>query len=130
MLLSHSRITGLSDEQCVAAREAFDRVGDRWSLYIVARLRDGPVRFNELKRSVEGVSQRMLTLTLRSLERDGLITRTVYPTNPPQVEYALTQSGRAFLETIWVLVNWADEHRGAIETAREEFDSRAAPTRA
>lgn len=107
MLPGHTKIPGLSDEECAASRQAFDRVGDRWSLYIVEQLMSGPVQFNELRRSVEGISQRMLTLTLRILERDGLISRTVYPTNPPAVEYALTQLGHTLLEPIQVLVKWA-----------------------
>jgi len=122
MSLSHREITGLSGEACNAARETFDRVGDRWSLYIMAQLRDGPVRFNQLKRDVEGVSQRMLTLTLRSLERDGLISRAVYPTNPPQVEYTLTPAGQSLLEPIMALIEWTQSHQSNIEAARREFD--------
>ncbi len=122
MLLSHTKIPGLSEEECAAAREAFDRVGDRWSLYIVGQLMEGPVRFNELRRNVEGISQRMLTLTLRSLERDGLISRTVFPTNPPQVEYALSDVGHSLLEPIRALVKWATTHQGAVDEAREKFD--------
>ncbi len=121
MLPGHTK-SGLSDEECVAARDIFDRVGDRWSLYILGQLGGGPVRFNELRRTVEGVSQRMLSLTLRSLERDGLISRTVFPTNPPQVEYALTELGRTLLEPIEALVKWAAAHQDAIETARTKFD--------
>lgn len=122
MLPSHTQIPGLSDEKCAASRQAFDRVGDRWSLYIVGQLMSGPVRFNELRRSVEGVSQRMLTLTLRNLERDGLLSRTVYPTNPPAVEYALTEVGHTLLEPIQALIQWASANQSAIEEARQKFD--------
>lgn len=122
MLPSHTQIPGLSDEECAASRQAFDRVGDRWSLYIVGQLMSGPVRFNELRRNVEGISQRMLTLTLRNLERDGLISRTVHPTNPPAVEYALTEVGHTLLEPIQALIQWASANQSAIEEARQKFD--------
>jgi DNA-binding HxlR family transcriptional regulator len=106
------------------AREILDRIGDKWSVYVVAMLRDGPLRFSQLKRTIDGISQRMLTLTLRGLERDGLVTRTVYPTVPPSVEYALTPLGRTLLEPIMGLVAWAERNRGRISQARERFDNR------
>lgn len=118
----NTHIPGLSESECGAARETFDRIGDRWSLYIIGQLMEKPVRFNELRRSVEGVSQRMLTLTLRSLERDGLLSRTVYPTNPPQVEYALTERGHSFLEPVHALIQWSTSHQNAIEASRQHFD--------
>ncbi len=84
-----------------------NRVGDKWSIYIVGYLRDGPLRFNELRRSIEGISQRMLTLTLRGLERDGLVTRTIFPTIPPRVDYELTDLGRTLLEPVLAISQWA-----------------------
>jgi DNA-binding HxlR family transcriptional regulator len=105
-----------------AAREILDRVGDKWSVYVVAMLGQGPLRFSELKRQIEGISQRMLTLTLRGLERDGLVTRTVHPTVPPSVEYALTTLGRTLLEPVMALAQWAEKNRGRIQQARDRFD--------
>jgi DNA-binding HxlR family transcriptional regulator len=111
------------------AREILDRVGDKWSVYVVAVLGEGPRRFSELKRMIEGISQRMLTLTLRGLERDGLVTRTVYPTVPPSVEYALTALGRTLLGPVTALARWAEKNRGRIQQARERFDERRSSTR-
>jgi DNA-binding HxlR family transcriptional regulator len=112
-------------DSCPAVREVLNRVGDKWSVQIVALLGDGPMRFSELRRSIEGISQRMLTLTVRGLERDGLITRTVFPEIPPRVEYELTKLGKTLLEPISALADWAHEYRTAIHEARERFDSRA-----
>lgn len=106
----------------LAAREVLCRVGDKWSLYVVKCLRDQPLRFNELRRSIEGISQRMLTLTLRSLERDGLITRTVYASKPPRVDYALTEIGRTLVEPVVALLSWAEHHRIYIHYSRLSFD--------
>lgn len=108
---------------CRATREILERIGDKWSLYVVGALRVGPRRFNELKRDVNGVSQRMLTLTLRGLERDGLVTRTVFPSIPPRVDYELTELGRTLLEPVAVLIQWATSSRAEIEAARSNFDS-------
>lgn len=111
-------------------RDVLNRIGDKWSVQIVALLRDGPLRFNELKRSVDGISQRMLTLTLRGLERDGLLTRTVTPTTPPRVDYELTDLGRTLLGPIMSLADWADHNRTAIQSARVRFDKQGiAPRR-
>ncbi|NHH83191.1 winged helix-turn-helix transcriptional regulator [Burkholderia gladioli] len=112
---------------CLATREILDRIGDKWSLYIVATLANGPRRFNELKRGIDGISQRMLTLTLRGLERDGLITRTMYPTIPPRVDYELTDMGRTLLKPVMALVNWASENQVAIAEARKRFDEAPEP---
>ena len=112
---------------CVATRKILDRIGDKWSLYIVAMLANGPRRFNELKRSIDGISQRMLTLTLRGLERDGLITRTMYPTIPPRVDYELTDMGRTLLKPVMALVNWASENQVAIAEAQKRFDEAPEP---
>lgn len=104
-------------------REVLDRLGDAWSVLVVLRLGDGPMRFNALKRAVGAISQRMLTVTLRSLERDGLVTRTVFPTNPPQVEYALTDLGRTLGHPIGALADWAVTHQGEVAENRRRFDA-------
>src|SRR5580700_5226404 len=109
---------------CVAVREVLNRVGDKWSVLIVQLLADGPKRFSELRRTIEGISQRMLTLTLKGLERDGLVTRTVYPTIPPRVDYELTKLGRSLLIPITGLGDWAAQNRQRIQTAREKYDVR------
>ncbi|MDR0246092.1 MAG: helix-turn-helix transcriptional regulator [Burkholderia sp.] len=114
-----------SDNDCHATRQILDRIGDKWSLYIIATLNDGSRRFNELKREIEGISQRMLTLTLRGLERDGLVTRTVFPTIPPRVDYALTPLGETLLEPVMALVMWAEKNKQSIARARERFDDAA-----
>jgi DNA-binding HxlR family transcriptional regulator len=98
------------------------RIGDKWSVLIVSRLGDGPKRFNELKRDIGGISQRMLTLTLRNLERDGLVTRTVFPTVPPRVDYELTLLGKSLLVPVSALGAWALNNRGKIEEAQARFD--------
>jgi DNA-binding HxlR family transcriptional regulator len=102
-------------------------VGDKWSLLVIGLLGDGVRRFNEIRRGVDGISQRMLAVTLRGLERDGLITRTVYPTVPPKVEYSLTVMGRTLLTTVCELVDWADRHAGDIDAARDAYDRRPSP---
>nr|WP_255720389.1 helix-turn-helix domain-containing protein [Acuticoccus kalidii] len=99
------------------------RVGSKWSIMVVATLGRRPHRFNELKREIEGISQRMLTLTVRGLERDGLIVRTVTPTIPPRVDYALTDLGRSLLEPVSALGDWAIANRAAVERARQTFDA-------
>ncbi|MFC4453654.1 helix-turn-helix domain-containing protein [Deinococcus sonorensis] len=108
---------------CVEVKDVLARVGDKWSLYVVVNLHAGPLRFNELKRRIDGVSQRMLTLTLRGLERDGLVSRTVYPTQPPSVTYELTASGQTLLRPVAALVRWAQAHRDDIEQSRHAFDA-------
>ena len=110
-------------EDCRAVSDVLARVGDKWSVLVVSRLGDGPLRFNELRRSIGGISQRMLTLTLRGLERDGLITRTVFPTVPPRVDYALTALGRDLLGPVSALGAWAIHNQPKIARARETFDS-------
>ena len=111
-------------EKCPAVREVLNRVGDKWSVQIVDFLGDGPMRFSDLRRSIEGISQRMLTLTLRGLERDGLISRTVFPEIPPRVEYELTRLGKTLLEPIQGLSEWAERNRTSIQEARARFDSK------
>ena len=113
-----------STEECVGINEVLNRVGDKWSLQLISRLGEGTLRFTELRRSIDGISQRMLTLTLRQLERDGLVERTVYPTVPPKVEYSLTDLGRTIRIPVTALANWALTYRLDIQAAREAFDSR------
>ncbi len=108
---------------CRAVSDVLARVGDKWSVLVVTRLGSGPLRFNELRRSIGGISQRMLTLTLRGLERDGLITRTVFATVPPRVEYALTGLGRDLLQPVSGLSDWALRNQAKIARAREQFDN-------
>ncbi|MBI3203033.1 MAG: helix-turn-helix transcriptional regulator [Myxococcales bacterium] len=121
-----ARHTKITDDDC-PVREVLNRVGDKWSILVVAVLRDGSMRFSDLRRSVDGISQRMLTLTLRGLERDGLVTRTVTPTTPPRVDYALTRLGRSLLDPIMALAEWAEKNRPAILSARWRFDEADRP---
>ena len=109
---------------CQDVSTILSRIGDKWTVLVVMMLADGPRRFNELKRSIGGVSQRMLTLTLRGLERDGMVTRTIYPTIPPKVEYQLTDLGHSLRVPVDALGNWAFEHLSCITAARREFDAR------
>jgi DNA-binding HxlR family transcriptional regulator len=113
-------------DDCMMIREVLSLVGDKWSVQVVAMLGRGPMRFSVLRRSIEGISQRMLTLTLRGLERDGLITRLVTPTVPPRVDYELTRLGRTLLEPVSGLVQWAGRNREKLQAARNEFDARQA----
>ena len=122
---SHKHVPG----KCPAVREVLNRVGDKWSVQIVALLGGGKKRFSELRLSIEGISQRMLTLTLKGLERDGLITRTAYPTIPPRVEYELTQLGHSLLKPITQLGEWAGKNRERIQSAREKYDTHTASQR-
>ena len=111
-------------EDCRAVSEVLDRIGDKWSVLVVVTLGDGPKRYNELRRSIASISQRMLTLTLRGLERDGLISRTVFPTVPPRVDYELTELGRSLLRPVRALGSWARENRSRILQARLRFDAK------
>jgi DNA-binding HxlR family transcriptional regulator len=110
-------------EDCRAVSAVLDRVGDKWSVLVVTMLGGGPKRFNELRRAIASISQRMLTLTLRGLERDGLVTRTVFPTIPPRVDYALTELGCSLLTPVNALGLWARQNRDGIEQARARFDA-------
>jgi len=112
---------------CRAVADVLARVGDKWTVYVVGHLRGGPTRFNEIRRAIGGISQRMLTLTLRGLERDGLVTRTVYPTIPPRVDYELTELGRTLIEPLAALGAWAMKNRPVVEKARRNFDVRSKP---
>ena len=109
------------------ARTVLDRIGDKWAIYVVDRLGAGPRRFSELLRGIDGITARMLTVTLRGLERDGLLTRTVHASVPPRVDYALTPLGETLRTAIGQLVGWADDHLEEIETARAEYDVRSGP---
>ena len=115
-----------SPAACQSVNTILSRVGDKWSVLIVMMLADGPRRFNELKRMVGGISQRMLTLTLRGLERDGLVTRTMYPTIPPRVDYELTELGHSLRVPVDALGSWAFAHMPVIQQARADFDARCA----
>ena len=112
------------DSDCRRFASILARVGDKWSVFVIMTLGDGPKRFNEIKRIIAGISQRMLTLTLRGLERDGLVTRTVFPTIPPRVDYELTDLGRGLSEPVVALGKWAMDHQTEIESARRRFDGR------
>ncbi len=106
-------------------REVLDRVGDKWSVMVIVLLGRRAHRFNELHRTIEGISQRMLTLTVRALERDGLVSRTVHASVPPRVDYELTELGRTLLVPLGALADWADTHRGDIQAARDRHDRQA-----
>lgn len=115
----------LHSGDCSRVSQVLSRIGDKWSVLVVMSLSDGPRRFNELKRGIGGVTQRMLTLTLRGLERDGLVTRKAYPTIPPRVDYALTRLGHSLREPVEELGAWAFAHLDAIDSARAAFDSKS-----
>src|SRR5580692_10963784 len=104
-------------------RDVLARIGDKWSVIVICRLDGQPRRFNELRRLTEGITQRMLSSTLRHLERDGLVQRTVCPTVPPQVEYALTERGRSLHTILYQLVDWTDEHLAGIQASRTAYDT-------
>ncbi len=119
----HTRVSDIASNDCRAVSAILSRIGDKWSVLIISRLGEGPRRFNEIKRMIGGISQRMLTLTLRNLERDGLVKRTVTPSVPPRVDYELTALGRDLLVPIAALSTWAIEHQGCILDARAQFDA-------
>ena len=122
----HTRDTGPDPDPQCEVRTILDRIADKWSLLVICILANGVRRFSELRREIDGISQRMLTLTLRQLEREGLVTRTVFPVVPPRVDYELTPLGSTLLETIQTLVAWAGEHGNEIIEARAAYDARAA----
>jgi DNA-binding HxlR family transcriptional regulator len=111
---------------CRAVADILARIGDKWTVFVVRSLADGPRRFTEIKRLINGISQRMLTLTLRGLERDGFVTRTVTPTIPPRVDYELTEIGRTLIGPLHTIGEWATTHRQQVEDARANFDRAAA----
>lgn len=110
--------------ECPKISQVLARVGEKWSVLIIIMLADGPRRFSDLKRAIGGISQRMLTLCLRGLERDGLVRRTVFPVVPPRVEYELTALGHSLRQPVTQLANWARDHLAALDAAREEYDAR------
>ncbi|HTD04056.1 MULTISPECIES: helix-turn-helix domain-containing protein [Oxalobacteraceae] len=118
---SRGRPSAREDLPC-PIRDVLDRIGDAWSVLVITTLEPGPGRFNQLRRQVDGISQRMLTVTLRHLERDGLVSRTVIPSTPPQVEYALTETGRSLCLPLKVLADWAGSHQTVIRGARRQYD--------
>lgn len=128
MLQRHTEVTVdfREDRCCPVARDVLTRVGDKWTVFTVIMLASGPRRFNELKRAIDGISQRMLTLTLRTLERDGIVSRTVFPTVPPRVDYALTPLGMTLLRTLKDLHDWVSSHTDEITQARAVFDQKNA----
>src|ERR1700704_1147396 len=111
-----------SPEDRRAYAEILARIGDKWTVLVVGVLALGPTRYSQIFKLVDGVSQRMLTLTLKGLERDGLVTRTVYPTNPPRVDYELTERGKTLIVPLHLLWAWAQDNRTPIEGARRDFD--------
>jgi DNA-binding HxlR family transcriptional regulator len=121
--LGKPRHSKLSTE-CQSISEVLSRVGDKWTVLIVNQLGDGPKRFSELQKAIDGVSQKMLTTTLRNLERDGFCTRHVLPTVPPRVDYELTKLGRDLLAPVSALADWAVANRERIAAARRRFDER------
>jgi len=118
LTLSHPHVTA----ECRAVSSVLSRIGDKWSVLVVELLAKGPMRFNELRRMIGGISQKMLTTTLRGLERDGLVTRTVFPTIPPRVEYELTELGQELQVPVRALGDWARRNIDRIDAARARFD--------
>jgi DNA-binding HxlR family transcriptional regulator len=110
---------------CRRISQVLSRVGDKWTVLVIVQLRDGPLRFSEIKRQLGSISQKMLTATLRALERDGFVTRTVFPSVPPRVDYELTGLGRDLLRPVTAIANWATENADAIDRARARFDGTA-----
>jgi len=118
-------VHGSDNPQCRSINEVLQRIGDKWSMLIVSKLSDGTMRFSELRREIPSISQRMLTLSLRGLERDGLVMRTVTPSIPPRVDYELTSLGESLRVPICALSDWAIENIGTIHAAQAIYDGRA-----
>jgi DNA-binding HxlR family transcriptional regulator len=119
---THKRVrTAQEKENCKVVVEMLSRIGDKWTVMIVGALAEGTMRYTEIHRGIDGISQRMLTLTLKGLEEDGLVARTVYPTIPPRVEYALTPMGRTLTRPLFALYQWTMEHRPAMLQARKAY---------
>ena len=113
------------DSEGCPLRDILDRIGDKWSVLVIVLLKDGKLRFSDLRRAIEGISQRMLTHTLRQLERDGLVERTVYPSVPVRVEYELTTLGRTLIEPLGAISQWAENNQDVVLSARAIYDSRS-----
>lgn len=111
-------------QDCQKVSQVLARIGEKWSLLVVMLLRDGPRRFNDIKRNTPGISQQMLTRTLRGLERDGIVIRTILPASPPQVEYSLTALGRSMAEPALAFGEWVQTHLAEFDAARRRFDER------
>jgi DNA-binding HxlR family transcriptional regulator len=122
--LSDARAPETTEISPCRARAVLQRVGDKWSMYVIDLLGQGTMRFSELHRSIDGITARMLTVTLRGLERDGIVTRTIHPVIPPRVEYDLTPMGLTLLDAIGQLVTWADSHLPEIGAAQAAYDAR------
>lgn len=123
-LAGHHMKEMCESERGPAVRDIFERIGDKWTLLVIGMLDEGPQRFTTLRKMVPGISQRMLTLTLRHLERDGLVSREVYAEVPPRVEYALTELGATLLPPVLVLAEWALQHQRTINDNRNAYDER------
>jgi DNA-binding HxlR family transcriptional regulator len=121
--VTHTDVPLAVDHERCHLRDILDRVGDKWSVLVMALLGNGPRRYSELRRAIDGISQRMLTLTLRGLQRDGLITRTVTPSTPPQVHYALTPVGQTLSIEVSSLMRWSERHREYITESRRRYDA-------
>ncbi|MBU0557376.1 MAG: helix-turn-helix transcriptional regulator [Alphaproteobacteria bacterium] len=122
MDMTTTRLIVTSPQECMRITETLSRFGDRWTLPVVVSLHDGTLRFNQIRREVSGISQQMLTRTLRALERDGMVSRTVHPTTPPKVDYTLTPLGQSLAGEAVRLGIWAQTHREEIDAHRERFD--------
>ncbi len=129
MSVGYNNVPAPSEERVVShnncptgIREVLSLIGDKWSILLVATLHHSPMRFNELRRSIDGISQRMLTRTLRELERQGLVLRTVTPTTPPSVEYALTPLGQTLLEPMKTLIAWTEENYPTMHKSQQRYD--------
>lgn len=122
MVASQSVTAEVVEAEACPLREVLDRVSGKWSIQIIVAAANGPVRFGELLSAIDGISRRMLTLTLRNLERDGLLTRTVHPTIPPKVEYALTDMAAELHTSLVALTVWAQRHRADVAAARRAYD--------
>jgi DNA-binding HxlR family transcriptional regulator len=109
---------------CQAVAQTLARIGDKWTVLVIGTLSEGPLRYNEIRRAVSGISQRMLTLTLKGLEQDGLVSRTVYPTVPPRVDYELTDLGQTLTVPLRAIYDWATKHRPEMEAARKRYTER------
>ena len=115
------RTTETAHDECRAVVNTLARIGDKWTVMVIGAISHGPMRYNQIRRVDEGISQRMLTLTLKGLEQDGLVNRTMFPTIPPRVDYELTDLGRTLIVPLQSLYDWALEHQPAMLTAREKF---------
>ena len=128
MSRSNTDVSAQVEAEACPVQEVLERVAGKWSILIMVAAAGGPIRFTELERAIPSISRRMLTLTLRHLERDGLITRTVYPTVPPKVEYELTPIAHELRTAFLTLTKWAETHREAIVAARQVYDERLSAT--